>query len=296
MKAWESIQNSLEWIEQNLSEKIEIENLADIAHLSPFYYQRLFNSLVGNSVMEYLKLRRLANAADFLSKNNSRIIDIAFKFGFENHETFTRAFKTAYGITPEEFRSSPRPLSHFLMPDLSLNYYLVDENVPLVSDGIVLEVRRAAIENDKYFTGLSVQNPIFDTPGIDFLSELWSRFHNQKLQIKNLTPNGNELGVSYPGDTEGTFTYFAGAEVSDCKTEKNFTQWIMPVGDYAICQIEAENFYELTTNTLNKARDYMFGVWLPNHKLTSEPFMAELYFNTTPEACYMEVWLKIKNL
>ncbi len=296
MKAWESIQNSLEWIEQNLSENIQTEKLADIAHLSPFYYQRLFNSLVGKSVMEYIKLRRLANAADFLSGNDIKIIDTAFKFGFESHETFTRAFKAAYGITPEEYRSSPRPLSHLLIPDLSLNYYLVDENVPLISDGIVLEVRRTCLKSNRYFTGLKVQNPITDTPGIDFLSELWSHFHNKKAEITNLIYNGNELGVSYSGEAEGCFTYFAGAEVCDSKRGNGFTQWIMPVGDYAICQIEAENFYELTTNALNKARDYMFGVWLPNHKLTSEPFMAELYFKTTPEACYMEIWLKTINL
>lgn len=48
----------------------------------------------------------------------------------------------------------------------------------------------------------------------------------------------------------------------------------------------------LTTNALNKARDYMLGVWIPNHKLVIEPFMAELYYDTSPESTSMEIWLK----
>jgi AraC-type DNA-binding domain-containing proteins len=294
MHAWESIQNSLKWIEENLSESIKIEELASIAHLSPFYFQRLFSRLVGKPVMEYAKLRRLANAADSLAKNQRRIVDIALDFGFENHETFTRAFKDAYGITPEEYRSAPRPLSHFLMPDLSLKYYLIDENVPLVADGVVLEIHRAVLDVPRVFMGFTIQNPISDTPGIDYLSELWTRFHNEKSKVLNLLPGGNEAGASYSGKTPGCFTYFAGAEVSTSAEQKDLATWILPKGNYSVCLFEAENFYLLTTNALNKARDYMFNVWLPNHKLACEPFMAELYFDTSPEASSMEIWLKTK--
>lgn len=45
MHSWDSIQSTLQWIEDNLSKTIEIDNLAEIAHLSPFYYQRLFSRL-----------------------------------------------------------------------------------------------------------------------------------------------------------------------------------------------------------------------------------------------------------
>lgn len=295
MKAWDSIQNSINWIEDNLSENIEMQTLAEIAYLSPFYFQRLFNRLVGRPVMEYVKLRRLAYAADFLSKNNSRIIDTAISYGFENHETFTRSFKSTYGITPEEYRANPRPLSHFLKPDISLNYSLVKENVPLVADGIVLEVRRKILDEPRLFTGYRIQNPIDDTPGIDFLGELWNRFHTQKSSINNLIEHGCEAGVSSMGEKPGYFSYFAGAEVSSCNDASNYDHWSMPTGEYVICCFEAENFYLLTTNALNKARDYMFGNWLPNNKICTEPFMAELYYDTSPESCYMEIWLKINS-
>lgn len=296
MQAWDSVQNSVRYIEENLSEKMEIEELSKIAYLSPFYFQRLFNRLVGKPVMEYIKLRRLANAADYMiSNSNSRIIDVALEHGFENHETFTRAFKSTYGMTPENYRSNPRQLSHFLIPDISLNYHLVDENVPLISNGITLEVNRKHLDSPRMFLGLSIQNPIDDTPGVDLLGELWNRFHQEKPLLRNMIPNGQEAGVSLPGEQPGCFTYFAGTEVSCIDdTGKEYAVWNMPVGNYIICSFEAENFYQLTTNALNKARDYMFGVWMPKHNLVSEPFMAEIYYDTTPEASMMEIWLKIK--
>lgn len=296
MQAWDSIQATIKWIEENLSERIEIEKLADTAHLSPFYYQRLFRRLVGKPVMEYVKLRRLANAADYLAQNQRRILDVALDYGFENHETFTRVFKDAYGITPEEYRTAPRPLSHFSMPDLSLKYYLVGENVPLLADGIVLEVRRTELKVSRSFTGFTVQNPIADTPGIDYLSELWTRFHQHKSEIRNKLPDGNEAGASFAGNTAGCFSYFAGAETRNSEKQPGFDQWILPAGEYAVCSFEGENFYLLTTDALNKARDYMLGVWLPNNKLSCEPFMAELYFDTSPEASIMEIWLKTKSI
>lgn len=292
MKAWDSIQKALGWIEENLTERIEMDKLSEIACLSPFYFQRLFNRLVGKPVMEYVKLRRLAYAADDLAKNKGRIIDAAYNYGFENHETFTRAFKACYKMTPEDFRANPRPLSHFIKPDISLNYYLVDENVPLVAEGIVLEVQRKVLDQPRYFIGLKIQNPIADTPGVDLLGELWNNFHGIKASMESLKPEGCEAGVSSPGELPGCFTYFAGAEVKKPEEQTGFSNWLMPKGDYVVCCFEAENFYLLTTNALNKARDYMFGTWLPNHKLVSEPFMAELYYKTDPEASYMEIWLK----
>lgn len=294
MKAWESIQDSLKFIEENLPETIKIEELANKAHLSPFYFQRLFSRLTGKPVMEYVKLRRLANAADYLSEHKEKIIDVALKFGFENHETFTRTFKETYRMTPEQFRASPRPLSHFLIPELSLQYYLVDENVPLIADGIILEIRRCTLDKPRFFAGYSIQNPVNDTPGIDLLGELWTKFHEQKGRIENLLPEGNEFGLSSPGKEKGHFTYFAGAETTGPEAFSDFDSTRLNEGTYYVCSFEAENFYLLTTNALNKARDYMFGTWLPHHKLAVLPFMAELYFNTAAGGSFMEIWLQAK--
>ncbi len=55
MRSWQEIQKSINWIENNLREDISIKMLADIANLSPVYFQKLFTNLVGIPVMEYVK-------------------------------------------------------------------------------------------------------------------------------------------------------------------------------------------------------------------------------------------------
>lgn len=92
MYAWESIHRALNYIEEHLSENINIEKLAKEAALSPYYFQRLFKRLVKKSVNEYVKLRRLAKASESLVKKEKRIIDVALDYGFSDHANFTRAF------------------------------------------------------------------------------------------------------------------------------------------------------------------------------------------------------------
>lgn len=58
MHAWEAIQNSLNYIEDHLTENIKVESLANAAALSPFYFQRLFRRLVKKPVKKHMALRR----------------------------------------------------------------------------------------------------------------------------------------------------------------------------------------------------------------------------------------------
>ncbi|MNC37773.1 Regulatory protein SoxS [compost metagenome] len=76
MHAWEAIQKTLNHIEEHIDEEIQIEELAEIAGLSLFYYQRLFARLVKKPVREYIKLRRLARACSTLRDKENRIIGV----------------------------------------------------------------------------------------------------------------------------------------------------------------------------------------------------------------------------
>ncbi|MEG0378545.1 MAG: AraC family transcriptional regulator, partial [Eubacterium sp.] len=101
MHAWEQIQTTVDYIEDHLAETLKIEALAQMAALSPFYYQRLFKRLVKKTVMEYIKLRRLALATEALLQKDKRIVDVALELGFSSHEQFTKDFKDTFGMTPE---------------------------------------------------------------------------------------------------------------------------------------------------------------------------------------------------
>lgn len=298
MHAWEAIQNSLNYIEDHLSENIKMETLANVAALSPYYFQRLFGRLVKKPVNEYVKLRRLAKASEALKCKEKRIVDVALDYGFADHASFTRAFRDAYGITPDEYRACPVILNQFIKPDLLLNYVIVDEDVPLIADGIVVEVTRRKLDEPRTFIGIEGEVPDTEltwgkATGIATTGIIWDEFHRQKSDILHLLPNGNELGVLYMGDArEGCCNYMAGAEATGNVQAEGYASYTLPCGEYAVCCFEAENFAELIGSAIFKASAFMNN-WIRKHSLTCSNFTAELYYGTTPDASYMELWLPL---
>lgn len=296
MHAWEAIQKSVDYIEINLTEEIPIDKLAVIAGLSPFYFQRLFSRLVKKPVCEYIKLRRLAQAVCDLKTKNSRILDTAMDYGFSSHANFTRAFKEAYGITPDEYRTSGVHLNQFVKPELILNYVMVDENVPLVTDGIVLEVTHKQLAMPRTFIGIAKEIPISELMGgtdtsVSFASKLWNEFHEVKPKIPYLLADGNEFGALYMGEAkEGYCTYMAGAEAEHSSTTEGFTVFELPSAEYLVCGFEAENFEELTNSAVYKAQTFMEH-WMKKHKLTTTDFAGEMYYPVTDECAYLEHWM-----
>ena len=300
MHAWEQIQQTIEFMEYHLDEEIDIENLAKMASLSPFYYQRLFSRLVKKPVAEYIKLRRMAKATEAVLQRDRRILDIALDLGFSSHEHFSRTFKDTFGMTPDEYRKSPQTLNRTTKPELLLHYTRIDEGVPLITDGIVLEVNRREITEPVYFTGVKKDMPVQfidglgTESGVDPLDSLWRNFHEQKQTALGLAENNEKIGVAYPCLEEGYFSYFAGAKSSSEEAPNGFMNWELPPGEYIVCSFEAENFEALVMDALYKAQQYAYNTWLPNHKLQTEAFCAERYASHSPETTSMDIWLKLK--
>lgn len=105
------IQDAVSFIENNLTENISLDMLAKRAGFSPYYFHRLFQSFVGEAVMEYVRRKRLLCAADEIINTDSNIIDIAMKYCFNSHDVFGRAFKRLFGVTPNEYRNINRKLA-----------------------------------------------------------------------------------------------------------------------------------------------------------------------------------------
>ena len=95
-------------IERHLDEPLSIEALSRMAHSSPFHFHRQFTAWCGLPLYRYIQWLRLRRASWRLAFNpQDKVIDIALDAGFQNPESFTRAFKTAFGQSPRQFRQKP---------------------------------------------------------------------------------------------------------------------------------------------------------------------------------------------
>jgi len=300
MHSWESIQKTLDYIEENIADDIQIEQLASLAALSLFYYQRLFTRLVKKPVREYIKLRRLALACASLANKNNHITDIAAEYGFGNRETFSRAFKETYGIAPSAYRGKPVGLNNFDKPNLLLNYIMVDEGVPLITEGIVLEYNRKTLTTPVCFLGVKdlwqfkPGKMLGERPGISEPAAIWDKFYNVLDDIVCI-PYGRRVGVSYHGGApEGYSTYFVGAEVDGADTQTCFASWQLPAREYIVCQYEAEDFDELMAS-MGKMMKFT-RLWLRKHGLRADGFFPEIYYNNLArkDHAYMEMWIPFK--
>ena len=105
MQGWiEGFQESIDYMESNLTEELDIGEIAGKAALSPFYYQRIFGALCGMTVGEYIRARRMTLAAQELAGTDVKVIDAAVRYGYDSPDSFSKAFQRFHGITPSQAR------------------------------------------------------------------------------------------------------------------------------------------------------------------------------------------------
>ncbi len=100
----QGIQRAIDYVEANITEKIDFDDVAKQAYSSSFHFQRVFGILCGFSLGDYIRMRRLSLAGEELSRRNAKIIDVALKYGYDSPESFSRAFTRFHGIAPSEAR------------------------------------------------------------------------------------------------------------------------------------------------------------------------------------------------
>ncbi len=102
------IKQVTEYIEQHLSENINLDLLATVAHLSPFHFHRTFKYHVGENINEFIKRQRMERAASLLVDTDNAVTSIGQQVGYRNPAAFCRAFKLQYSLSPTEFRQVQR--------------------------------------------------------------------------------------------------------------------------------------------------------------------------------------------
>jgi len=258
-KHLEMIQDLVDKIEKDVSYDVNILSLSNSFDISPWHFQRLFKSIVGDSLGSYTRGRRLSLAATMLQTTQLSIVDIAFEVGFSSHESFSRSFKNYFNYTPKNFRKEK--------PDILINRkpLLTDELLSHITAGIHQE---PIITNlpEQYIVGYGIKIPSPFTSGAkicEIVSPCWFKlFENEKNIFNRKLATYYGLSISPSGNfTENSLTCIAGVSVSSLENmPAGMTTHTLPAQQVAMFEIKSE----ITSESVKKTIDYIYGYWLPN--------------------------------
>ncbi|KPJ95448.1 MAG: AraC family transcriptional regulator [Gammaproteobacteria bacterium SG8_11] len=256
------IQGLVDRIEENLAEEINIISLAESFGMSPWHFQRLFKSLVGDTLGGYMRGRRLTKAAQLLLNSELGIIDVAFSVGFNSHEAFTRSFKSYFKVSPKSFRKNKPTILLCEKPLLTME--LFDH----LSQGIEREptIRQ---KNEQIIVGFDTTIPspfVSNENYCDLLYTPWTTLLERQTEVQNRIPKTfYGLTVSRSGTfTEDTLDYIAGVPVTDLgHIPGGMVTYKFPQQFVAMFEV-----FSGTEDTVAKTVDYIYGYWLPNSPYT----------------------------
>ncbi|MDR0272410.1 MAG: AraC family transcriptional regulator, partial [Clostridiales bacterium] len=184
------IQRAIDYMEANLTDELDYGEIAGKAHVSSFHFQRIFHILSGHTLGEYIRSRRLTQAA-FELQSGHKVIDVALKFGYETPESFSRAFERFHGILPSAAKEKGANLKSFSRLSIKI----------LLEGGSVMDYR---IEEEPGFRLLG--KAVRDTDGGGNGGRLWKACHADGT-MELLTKYSTSLQKEHIGVLDGT-TYY----------------------------------------------------------------------------------------
>ncbi|MCK8060141.1 MULTISPECIES: AraC family transcriptional regulator [unclassified Fusibacter] len=226
-----ALDNIFSYIEENLNQPFTLEDLTSVSGFSRCHFSRLFHSFTGHTLVDYVRGRRLSEAAVRLKDSNERIIDIALEYQFSSQESFTRSFSNYFGVSPAKFRKGD--YSKYLLSPIDARQLVV------VQGGI--EVKPIV----KEIGPLKVAGLLYEGTNQNYeIPELWGVFNQRVTEIQNQTKVGQYYGMCEPLienledidlDAVNDIRYLACVEVSDGEhLPKGMTYWEIPHTKYAV--------------------------------------------------------------
>ncbi|MDL2208164.1 AraC family transcriptional regulator [Parabacteroides sp. OttesenSCG-928-O15] len=282
----EELNRVIDYIEEHLTDEISLESVADYARVSDFHFRKVFFYLSGMTLSEYIKNRRLSEANNDLLAGE-RVIDVAFKYGYESTDGFTRAFKKWSGLLPSDVIKKK---TSKIFPKFSFKI--------VVTGGISMEFR---IENKPAFNffGVSKRIPMqFEGVNNEIVKLIQSITGEQRYEmreIQNIAPF-EILNISYDADAkfmkeEGDLTHMIGV-MSTEEVSKQLEKLSVEAGLWAVFPNEG-----LFPSTLQQTWARIYSEWLlsSNYELIDNPsFSFTKMDELKKDYAYSEIWIPIK--
>ena len=116
-----ALRESINYMEKNLFLDCTVKKVADHVHISPYYFEKAFKMVKGYTIGEYVRNRRLYLAEIELIKTKEKVIDLAYRYGYDTPESFTKAFSRFHGLSPIQIKEQPYKIKQFLPLKISIS-------------------------------------------------------------------------------------------------------------------------------------------------------------------------------
>ena len=241
---------AINFIEQNLESKLTLSQVAAEVAMSSWYFSRLFSMLAGMPFGDYVRRRKLSEAANRLMSGEESILDVALRYEFASQQSFTRAFTQCFGCSPGEMRKAnqiPANLQEVLI--VSLN----DSQPKSLSEAPVITQI-----SEMYLCGpvnaFDMQSRVSGIPA------LWAEFVPRMMEIEGRVGDQTYGACISAGEHGEIFQYQAAVRVeSDAKTPVGFEKVRVPEGSYAVFT------HKGSAATIKDSMEYIWTLWLPGN-------------------------------
>jgi AraC family transcriptional regulator len=272
------IGKALWYVESHFAGEISLDQVAAAGGVSRYYLSRAFAEATGFPVMQYVRARRLSEAARALAAGAPDILSVALATGYGSHEAFTRAFRDRFGVTPEAVRAERNVATLSLVEPIKMD------------ESMLTTLEPPRFENGKtlLIAGLSER---YDCDSSKAIPAQWQRFMPYIGNIPGQIGR-TAYGVCCNSDEEGNFDYICGVEVSDfSELPPELARLRIPARRYAVFT------HRDHISTIRRTVNTIWNKWLPEsgYEVADAPDFERYGAEFNPETGTggVEIWIPL---
>lgn len=254
----EIINSTTEYIENNLLEPLNLDNISENVNISKFHLLRIWKGATSTGLMEYVRRRRIALSLSDLIHDRNSIEFISSKYSFGCERTYNRVFKEEFNTTPAKWRRNPFPLK--ILDRFNADFInCAGEGLVFLRSITVLPA--FSIAGLEYIVDIeeNMNFQIANRYGVDF-------FYNYRLRVFNPVEKDIYIGfTTVPDDSDKYTLYQPSVKIdqnsivpSDMKVKQ-----ILPHKYGVFTYMGPHRPEEISSKTLSEIWKYIFSTWMP---------------------------------
>ena len=290
----ESFQIAIRYMEDHLLDDIRADDIAKKIYMSPLYFQKGFKIMTGYTPAEYIRYRRLYLAALDAISGNEKVIELAYKYGYDTPESFTKAFTRFHGLSPMQIRNQFGKIKTFLPLKIRISIqggnemnYTVEKMQGLQVIGFerVFSFETSYQEIPKFWDEFCSQYMKYLTGQVKPADELQKAVWDNKIGEYGICID--DLGV------EGKFRYLLAGAYPGGDVPEGLTVYSFPDMEWA--KFSCDGPMPAALQTVNTK---IFKEWLPNNPEYEIAMGANIEWyskgNITAQDYEAAIWIPVK--